>query len=124
MRYHAPPMNERVLIRDPADEPERERDRYGRPTDDPSEWGVEVWCSRRDQSPFVEVGEGVRVRAGRSVFTIRLRPVPANAILITGAGTDGAIVYESSGAPVRRGGAMAGMRAEYYELTCERRQTE
>ena len=124
MRYHAPPMNERVLIRDPADEPERERDRYGRPTDAPDEWGDEVWCSRRDQSPFTEVGEGVRVRAGRSVFTIRMRAVPANAILIQGAGTDGEIVYDAVGVPARRGGAAAGMRAEYLEITCERRQTE
>lgn len=124
MRYHPPPMNERVLIRDPAEEPVRERDEYGRTTDDPAEWGVEVWCSRRDQSPFIEVGEGVRVRAGRSVFTVRSRPMPANAILITDAGTEDEIVYDSVGAPVRRGGAVAGMRAEYREITCERRQAE
>ena len=95
-----------------------ERDRYGRAVNAPA-WGADAWASRRDQSPYTEVGEGVRVRAGRSVFTIRSRPLPANVIII-----QGGVHYESIGAPARRGGALAGMRAEYLEITAERKQAE
>lgn len=113
--YYPPPLVERITLRDPTQEPTVRRDEYGRPIN-PPDWGTDVWASRRDQSPYTELAEGVRVRAGRSVFTIRTRDVPANMVVV-----QNGVEYDAIGAPVRRGGALAGMRAEYLEITCERR---
>lgn len=116
LRYQPPPLDRRIWIRDPALEPAVERDRSGRPLEPIPEWGVRVWAARRDQGSNVEIGEGVRVTAGRSVFTIRRRDVAANAVIL-----DGGVYFDAVGPGAVRGGAAAGLRAEWLEITAQRR---
>ena len=116
-RYHPPFLDKEITIRNPVDRPESEdeRDRRGNITN-PVAWGDTVPTNKRDRSPFTEEPEGVEIKAGRSVFTIRKRAVAPNAEVIY-EGTS----YELIGAPVERGGIMGEIWDEYLELHCERR---
>ena len=121
MRYVPPRLNELIRIRNPQEEPTRDRDAFGAPTDDEPVWGIEVWASKRDQAPFTEIGESIQVRAGRTVFTIRKRDgIRADAEIVD----SGGIIYSFVGAPIERGGNQGRMAARYYEIFAERRQAE
>ena len=77
-----------------------------------------MYANRRDQAPFTELEEGVEVRAGRVVFTIRSREVASDAVIV-----HGGVEFEMIGAPVTRGGPTYGLAETYFELYCERRST-
>ena len=122
VRYDPPPLDRKVLIRDPEQAPNPEtvprgtdgvRDYSGEP-----EWGFKVWANRRDQGQFVEISEGVQTVVGRSVFTIHHRPGVKPTFEVFDS-DDAAFVMV--GPAVERGGANAGMVARYLELHCERR---
>ena len=118
--YNPPVLNCLITIRNPADEPSIQYDRYGRPVLEP-DWGIQVWANKRDQTPFTELGEGVQVRAGRSVFTIRHRSgISPDSEVIDSDDTPFVLI----GAPVERGGANAEMAACYLELHCHRRSAQ
>ena len=118
-RYHPPFLDKKITIRNPEDRPaDEERDRRGNIVN-PVAWGQTVSANKRDQAPFSEAPEGVEIKAGRSVFTIRKRAVAPNAEVIY-EGTS----YELIGAPVERGGIMGEIWDEYLELHCERRSAQ
>ena len=100
MPYTPPRLTQKIRIRNPADEPARERDRFGAPIGPEPVYGVVVWAHRRDQSAFTEIGESVQVRAGRTVFTIRKRDgIRADDEIVD---SDG-IVFTLTGSPVEKG---------------------
>ena len=118
MPYTPPRLTQRIRIRNPADEPARERDTFGAPIGPEPVWGVVVWAHRRDQSAFTEIGESVQVRAGRTVFTIRKRPgIRADDEIVD----SGGIIYSFVGAPVEKGPSSTHIGSRYFLLYCERR---
>ena len=114
-RYHPPFLNKTIMIRNPADRPDEELDASGE-IKNPQLWGDMVSASKRDRAPFTEEPEGVEIKAGRSVFTIRKRTVAPNAEVVY---QD--TIYEMIGVPVERGGIIGEIWDEYLELHCERR---
>lgn len=118
LRYVPPTMNTYVKIRNPADKPASTVDRYGQPVDD-MDWGDPAWSNKTDQRPFTEIADGVRVRAGRSVFTIRYQPGIAPDASVYD--VDEGVEYFLVGRPVERGGSNAGMLERFLELHCEAR---
>ena len=111
MPYNPPFLDRLITLRDPSDEPTIQRDEFGRPVDSPS-WGTQVWSNRRDQIPFVEVAEGIQVRAGRSVFTIRhTTSISPLTLVLDADGTP----YTLAGSPIERGGVNGGMLERYLE---------
>ena len=114
--YHPPPLDRKITLRNPENEPVATTDEYDIPITDPV-WGDIVWANRRDRAPFTEVNEGVLVRTSLVVFTVRKKDsVTANYEVV-----DGDEVFSMVGKPITRGGINGGLVTEFLELHCESR---
>ncbi len=114
--YNAPTLTTIVTLRNPADRPTIERDRYGRITNSQA-WGVKVYALRRDGRPETLLEEAVTVYSSTTVWMIRERAgVDADVEVVS----DG-VVYRSVGPPRLMGGVVGERVSRYLEIHCVRR---
>ena len=115
--YDPPVLDKRIRIRNPADKPDTDEDRYGR-EEQPPQWGTEAWANRRDRHVDTSFEQGGTVREGVTVWTIREIPgIAPDAEIIDNKG----ISYELIGPPIERGGVNGGLLTRYLELHSTRR---
>ena len=127
--YQAPPLTERVSIRNPSDDPALnlsadQRDRFGQPLS-PVDWTgieIEVWAHRRDRAPVQTFEDVTLVQTQHTVWTVRARSnIEPDATIVHSSGE-----YRMTGPPVERGAPGsrdegAGPLGRYLELYTERR---
>ena len=117
-QYTPPPLDERVIVRNPADQPETETNIYGAPTEE-VQWGTEVWAGRRDRAPYLRFGEQATITEQRTIWVIREieavppkgRPLDPDCEIV-----HKGRVYQATGPPVLRGGMGSGRVARYFEI--------
>ena len=110
--YSPPPLDKRILIRDPADRPIVDTDEFGRLLSVPPEWGKAAWAARSERSPQLQLQEGTLVQTQAVVWTIRHRRGLAPNVEIVYDDE----VYVATGRPVVRGGAGHGRATMYSEI--------
>lgn len=115
MAYTPPPLNRRIVLRDPASAVIA-RNNYGGQMGEPSysrQW--QAWAHRMDLSPQDQYEDGLLVELIRSRFTLRFIPdLPSNVEVV-----DGDLVFESVGQPLERG--VRGHGASHLQIVAERR---
>lgn len=114
--YSPPPLDHRIIIRNPADRPTPVQDRFGNVTQ--ATWGVPVWAGRTDRAPYTVTEEGVPVHTSVTIWHIRKRPSVAPDVEVV----FGDKVYISAGEPAERGGPAAGRRERYLLIYTTLRQ--
>ena len=117
-QYRAPKLNRRVLIRREVDRPVVSIDRYGGVAPAPDEYGVPVWCARRDIRTRQAGEDGVVVDRLRVVFTVRYASTLADRTDMTV--LDGGTEFYVDGVPLERG--RRGASASHLELHCDSRR--
>ena len=117
-QYTPPALNERIRLRNPADQPNREADALGNYTDAEPGWGDEVWAGRRDRRPQTSYEESVVVQELITVWTIRER----DGIAVDAEIVYGGKVFQAIGPPVERGGVEHGRAERYMEIHTRLRQ--